>query len=140
MSDSDDWAPPDISISFAYKGPKRTRLWRQILEDPLQSPESRCNTLFICGEGKERIAWNGLAYLGSLSAMFRPRSGEEQQFTMILPDYGPTLVRKLLRLISTGETNVFVEEAQEMTTLAKNLGVSCVVGYGAVESRTFYYN
>ena len=77
----------------------------------------------MCQHGV-KIPWNGLAYLGSLSTMFKPRSGEEQDFTVIIPDYGAPMVRKLLILISTGVTVVRRHEVGELTRLAKDLGVS----------------
>ena len=54
----------------------------------------------------------------------KPRSGEEQDFTVIIPDYGAPMVRKLLILISTGVTVVRRHEVGELTRLAKDLGVS----------------
>ena len=82
------------------------------------------NVIFVC-RYDERVTWNGLPYLASLSKLFRPRSGEEQKFTVMVPDYSAGLVRKLLLLISLGASVVRQYELEELTQLAKGLGVSC---------------
>ena len=83
------------------------------------------NVTFVCSQD-ETLMWNGLAYLGSLSTIFKPRSGEEQSFTVLLPDHSAQLLRKLLILISTGASIVRKQEVDAVKELAKDLGVSCL--------------
>ena len=82
------------------------------------------NITFICGT--ERVVWNGLAYLGSLCTIFKPKSGEEQVFTAILPDYDAALVKKFLVLISTGSAKIYRREHEAIKALVKDFGVSSV--------------
>ena len=103
-------------------------VWSQALQAHLAKPLTNSaggdhsNVTFIC-RGGEKLRWNGLAYLASLSAMFRPRSGEEQHFTILLPGYGAALVTKLLKLLSTGEAVMANQEVEHIEQLANDLGV-----------------
>ena len=92
------------------------------LSKPLFSGEDHSNLTFICGNG-EIVTWNGLAYLGSLSKLFKPRSEEEQRFTIILPGYPAQAVRSLLMLLATGETTLGYDDVSRLEELAKDLGV-----------------
>ena len=82
------------------------------LSKPLFSGEDHSNLTFICGNG-EIVTWNGLAYLGSLSKLFKPRSEEEQRFTIILPGYPAQAVR----------TTLGYDDVSRLEELAKDLGV-----------------
>ena len=128
MAELDYCAPPEISVSFAYREPERNKLIQRKLFEPLISYEERSvinNITFIC-YNSEKISWNGLAYIGSLSVLFKPRSGEEQRFTVMVPDYRAELVRKLLLLISAGSIDVQREEITEIEALVKDLRVRII--------------
>ena len=56
--------------------------------------------------------------------MFQARSQEEQVFTVIVPDHRAEVVKKLLRLVSTGVVEGTFKDSQEIDLLAKSLGVS----------------
>ena len=115
----------DAVISF--KSPTNT--WAKELQTHLAAPlllplnEAPCNIVFACQED-EMVHWNGLAFLASLSPLFRPRSEEEQRFTVLLPEYNASLVKKLLLLLSLGTSTVKPEEVNMLAGLAKDLGVS----------------
>ena len=104
----------------------------QNLQDQLTAPilssdkEIQCNVTFVCAN-RETVKWNGLAFLGSISPIFKPLSGEEQNFTVLNLDYEASLVRKLLILISSGSSMVHKHEAEEITALGKDLGVRLLV-------------
>ena len=104
--------------------------WSKELQAHLMGPVLRapdrdaCNMTFVCGANREKVHWNGLAYLSYLSTVFGARSGEEQHFTVFLPDYGPAILRKFLVLICRGEANMSNAESAELAKLSKGLGVS----------------
>ena len=75
------------------------------------------------------VSWNGLAFLASLSPLFRPRSEEEQRFTVLIPEYSASLVRKLLLFLSLGSSAIQPREVKSLAQLAKDLGVSYIALY-----------
>ena len=84
------------------------------------------NLTAVCLGGR-RVGWNGLPYLSAMSSLFRARSGEEQHFTLLLPDYSSVVVTKVLRLLASGEVEVNNDsEREEMKKLLGDLGVSQV--------------
>ena len=93
------------------------------LAESVHQSSSNSNLTFICS-GREKVNWNGLAYLGSVSHVFKPRSGEVQRFTVLLLDYSPVLVRKLLLMLSSGLAYFREDEVPELTSLVSHLGVS----------------
>ena len=113
--------------------------WARPMKDHLEAPlrssasstpwinndnsSSTSNVTFICAEG-EKVSWNGLAYLAHLCGVFQARSGEEQNFTVLLPDYGAGVVRHFLRFISLGETQINNEDSASLELLMKDIGVS----------------
>ena len=104
-------------------------LWSKPLQDHFARPlisdtkKTHCNVTFICAYS-EKVKWNGLAYLATMSSLFKARSDEEQHFVVLLPDYGAGIVRKLLLFISTGASICKTNEFHVLTDLAKHLGVS----------------
>ena len=112
-------------VTFTQSNKFRSQDLKDQLAAPLWSSDKDhlCNVMFVCANG-ETVKWNGLAFLGSLSHVFKPLSGEEQSFTVLMPDYEAPLVRKLLILISMGSSMVRRHEAEELTRLANILGVS----------------
>ena len=95
------------------------------LASPLNNSATESgNVTFICANN-EKLVWNGLAYLAALSNMFEARSGEEQHFTLILPNYSHQTVQKLLLYLSCGDVNVSIDEKRDLLELAKALRVSC---------------
>ena len=118
-----------VSISVSFSTP--LKLWSRPLKSHISSSllssseESFTNIVFICADN-EKITWNALAYLATLSKLFQARSSEEQHFTVHLPDYGAGLVRKLLLLLSTGVSFVRANEVDTLARLAKDLGVSLI--------------
>ena len=117
-----------------------TDYFKSALTQPLLSNDNKCssNINFICS-GTQHVTWNGLAYLGSLSTLFRPRSGEEQSFTVIAPDHDAALVRKLLLLLCTGEASVQSDqEVNELHMLANDLGVSSLCNFFVLYSTVIY--
>ena len=109
--------------SGAWCKPIREHLSSHLLSSHNSDDTRLSNITFVCRH-EEKVTWNGLAYLSSLSTLFRVRSGEEQHFTVFLPDYGAPLIRKFLLLLSTGVAFVRQFEVGELTGLAKDLGVS----------------
>ena len=81
------------------------------------------NIKFICANGGI-VTWNGLPFLATMSHLFQARSGEEQDFTVHLPDYEGGLLKKLLILMTTGEVHFRDDELVELQGLIKDLGVS----------------
>ena len=118
-----------ITVSINASRPEWSRPLRDHLTKPLLSKDTHndiCNVTFVCDK-QERIKWNGLAYLASLSKIFRPRSREEQNFMVFLPDYGVDIVKKLLFLLAMGVSIIKRSEIEELSKLTKDLGVSFVV-------------
>ena len=115
------------SISFAHNNVIRTRQLQDQLAKSLVSvyDEGLCNVTFVCAND-EKLDWNGLAYLASMSPMFKARSGEEQHFTVLVPDYCISLLRKLLLLISCGFSIVRQFEVKDLTRLVSDLGVRMI--------------
>ena len=107
----------------------KDNLWLTSIQDHLsrplleQSGQSHCDITFVCFNN-EKVAWNGFAYLASLSGLFRPRSEEEPSCTMMLPDFPADVVRKFLLLLSTGSVDITELEAGQITQLTTALGVS----------------
>ena len=94
------------------------------MRDVFANPSGVASLTASMPMGDEMVHWNGLAFLASLSPLFRPRSEEEQRFTVLLPDYNASLVKKLLLLLSLGTSTVKPEEVNMLAGLAKDLGVS----------------
>ena len=113
------------SVTISYNDSIRTKMFQDQLARSLVSDcdKGLSNTTFVCAND-ERLEWNGLAYLSSISSIFWARSNEEQHFTVLVPDYKISIVRKLLLLISTGFAIVKSFEVNELTELASDLGVS----------------
>ena len=113
-------------MTLTYDVKSRTQDLKHQLSVPLFSPladiDNLCNITFVCQNGEE-VSWNGLALLGSLSKIFNPLSGEEQKFTILLPDYAAPLLRKILILLSNGVSMVRKFEADEIMQLCEDLGV-----------------
>ena len=119
--------PLATSISFAHNNVIRVRQLQDQLAKSLVSvyDEGLCNVTFVCAND-EKLDWNGLAYLASMSPMFKARSGEEQHFTVLVPDYCISLLRKLLLLISCGFSIVRQFEVKDLTKLVSDLGVRMI--------------
>ena len=105
------------------------QLWTMAIQNELTEPlgtnpsrDLLCNVNFVCRKG-ETLKWNGLSYLASISGLFQARSGEEQNFTVHLPDYNKESVKKLLLLITTGEAFVKKDDVMILSGLARDLGV-----------------
>ena len=94
--------------------------WSAFLQDSLDKDAFR-NVTFACQDAK--VTWSGLAILAGMSDLFKPGAEREQRFTVHLPDYRSGLVRKFLKLISTGQAMVRGEEQEAMGSLAKDLMV-----------------
>ena len=102
---------PIMTLSYPNVKTVWTESFKTHLAAPLFSPtDEKNNVRFICRDNEE-FSWNGLAYLGSLSAIITPRSEEEQRFTVMLPDYAAPMVRKLILLISTGAVMIRSHES-----------------------------
>ena len=93
---------------------------------PDANSNASCDVRFVCGALYESIHWNGLPYLASLSSVVKPRpvcGGDAAVATVLLPDYEPDIVAKLLLLLSMGAAVVTREEIQVISKLAKDIGV-----------------
>ena len=114
------------SVAVSFNSP--TNAWCEPLKDYLSNAlisthdQSQCNVTFVCSNN-ERLSWSGLGYLSSLSPLFKARSEEEQCFTIMIPDYQVSYMRKLLLLLSTGWAVAKSSELNDLTTLIKDLGV-----------------
>ena len=115
-------APSAMSFSSS------THAWCEPLKDYLSHSldpthnQGLCNVTFV-SSNNERLSWSGLGYLSSLSPLFKARSEEEQCFTIMIPDYQVSYMRKLLLLLSTGWAVAKSSELNDLTTLIKDLGV-----------------
>ena len=111
-----------VAVSFS----KPFRFWSKTFQSHLginNKASDNSNITFVCS-GFEVVAWNGLAYLACISRLIAARSKEEQNFTLMLPDYEAELVKQFLDLIVTGEVVATKEEVSQLGNLVKDLGVS----------------
>ena len=118
-----------VSVTLGKTVEAWTEPFKDCLTKPLLCPqeqEGNSNVTFVCSNS-ENILWNGLPFLSSLSPLFKARSGEEQNFTIMIPDYQSSCARNLLLLLSMGSALVSSGEMDEITCLAKDLGVrNCI--------------
>ena len=116
-----------VCLSIAY--------WFQMIRTELERDPSRDqnnNVRFICANN-EKVFWKGLAIIAALSDVFQARSGEEQNFTVMVPDYEAKVVRKLLAFLTNGSVVVGGQDSARVIQLAKDLKVRRKIVI-------FYYN
>ena len=99
--------------------------WCRLIKTELErktGQKQNNNIRFICANNA-KVFWNGLAYLAALSDLFQARSGEEQNFTVMVPDYDAKVVRKLLAFLTNGFVFVGRLNKAKVIQLAKDLKV-----------------
>ena len=113
----------DINMNFCTLRLNYPDLTQELQQRLAHTPTEHGNITFICAKN-ERIVWDGLPYLATMSDLLHARSGEEQHFTLMLPDIEASLMKKLLLLLTSGSVDIVSGDQRQIWTLAALLRVS----------------